>query len=418
MFLSKIEFKPNNLILLVFCCCFMLNSSAQVPKKTQSIDINSSYKPVLKNAVKINFAGSQLPADTSTPKLVYKIPSQNLFYAYSPISLKPLALDQDTNLYLGNRKFLKIGYGNFSTPYISGGISIGDGKKSLLNLTANYISSKGNIVNQDYSQVNVKAAGSYFFDKSELYGGLELSANTYYLYGYDHKVLTFKKGSIQQQFQNFIIRAGFKNTRPNMLGINYNPNVELSLFTSKDKVNETDVVITLPFDKNITENFSAKVVLKADLTDYSTRNLILTNIKFSNNIVQITPSVNYHNEIIKINAGITPAWNNNKYELMPDIFAEVQVKDKSFALQAGWIGRLVKNSYKNLTQINPYLSPVFSQINTKETEYYGGLKASVAKHFNLSAKAGLVQYKNLPFFINDTATDNKSFKISNEASAN
>ena len=418
MFLNKIKGKSNKLILLVFCCSFMLNTYAQEPKKTQSIDINSSYKPVLKNAVKINFAGSQLPADTAVPKLVYKIPSQNLFYAYSPITLKPLALDQDTNLYLGNRKFLKIGYGNFSTPYISGGISIGDGKKSLLNLTGNYISSKGNIVNQDYSQVNVKAAGSYFLAQSELYGGLEVDASTYHLYGYDHKIFNYKKDSIQQQFQNFKISLGFKNTKPNNLGINYNPNVELNLFTNKNKVNETDAIITLPVDKNITENFTAKVVLIADLTDYSTRNLNPNNIKFSNNIVQITPSVNYHNDIIKINAGITTAWNNKKYELMPDIIAEVQVKDKSFAVQAGWVGRLVKNSFKNLTQINSYLAPVFSQLNTKETEYYGGLKASVAKHFNLSAKVGLVQYKNLPFFINDTATDNKSFKISNEASVN
>ena len=418
MFLNKISGRLNRILLVVFCSCFMLRSYAQEPKKTQSIDINSSYKPVLKNAVKINFAGSQLPADTTLPRLVYKIPSQNLFYAYSPISLKPLALEQDTNLYLGNRKFLKVGYGNFSTPYIKGGISIGDGKKSLLNVTGNYISSKGNIVNQDYSQVNVKAAGSYFFDKSELYGGLEVNATTYHLYGYDHKILSFKKDSIQQQFQNIALRAGFKNTQTNALGINYNPNVELNLFTSKDKVNETDAIITLPFDKNITENFTAKVVFKADLTDYSTRNLNPNNIKFSNNIVQITPSVNYHNDIIKINAGITPAWNNKKYELMPDIFAELQVKDKIFVLQAGWVGRLVKNSYKNLTEINPYLAPVFSQLNTKETEYYGGLKTSVAKHSNLSAKAGLVQYKNLPFFINDTATDNKSFKISNEASVN
>lgn len=418
MFLNSIKSKFLRLILLFVCCNFVLKTYAQEPKKTQSIDINSSYKPVLKNAVKINFAGSQLPADTTAPKLVYKIPSQNLFYAYSPISLKPLALDQDTNLYLGNRKFLKVGYGNFSTPYISGGISIGNGKKSLLNVTGNYISSKGNIVNQDYSQLNVKAAGSYFFEKSELYGGLELNANTYHLYGYDHKVFNFKKDSIQQQFQNVAIRAGFKNTQPNNLGINYNPNVELSLFTGKDKVNETDALIILPFDKNITENFTAKVVLKADLTDYATRNVIPNNIKFSNNIVQITPSLNYHDAIFKINAGVTPAWNNKKYELMPDIFAEVQVKDKSFALQAGWVGRLIKNSYKNLTQINPYLAPVFSQLNTKETEYYGGLKASVAKHFNLSAKAGLVKYKNLPFFINDTATDNKSFKISNETSVN
>ena len=292
MFLNKIKGNPKKIILFVFCSCSILYSYAQLPKKTQSIDINSSYKPVLKNAVKINFTGSQLPADTSTPKLVYKIPSQNLFYSYSPISLKPLALNQDTNLYLGNRKFLKIGYGNFSTPYLSGGISIGDGKKSLLNLTGNYISSKGNIVNQDYSQLSVKAAGSYFFDKSELYGGLEVNVNTYHLYGYDHKILNFMKDSIQQQFQNFTIRAGYKNIKSNSLGINYNPNVELSLFTNKDKVNETDAIITLPFDKNITENFSAKVLLKADLTDYSTRNLGSNNAKFSNNIVQITPSLN------------------------------------------------------------------------------------------------------------------------------
>ena len=418
MFLNSIKRKFYRAGLLFFCCSFALTTYAQEPKKTQSIDINSSYKPVLRNAVKINFAGSQLPADTTAPKLQYKIPSQHLFYAYSPISLKPLALDQDTNLYLGNRKFLKVGYGNFSTPYINAGISIGDGKKSLLNLTGNYISSKGTIVNQDYTQLNVKAAGSYFFEKNELYGGLELNAHTYHLYGYDHKILSFAKDSIQQQFQNVTLKVGFKNTQPNELGINYNPNVELSLFTNKDKVNETDAVITLPFDKNITENFTAKVVLKADLTDYATRNIVPNNIKFSNNIVQITPSLNYHDDIFKINAGITPAWNNKQYELMPDIFAEVQVKDKSFALQAGWVGRLIKNSYKNLTAMNPYLDPVFSQLNTKETEYYGGIKASVAKHFNFSAKAGLVRYKNLPFFINDTASDNKSFKISNETSVN
>ncbi len=418
MFLIKIKSKVSRLILVIFCFASVQSAYAQEPKKTQSIDINSSYKPVLKNAVKINFTGSQLSADTSTPKLVYKIPSQNLFYAYSPISLKPLALEQDTNLYLGNRRFLKVGYGNFATPYISAGVSIGDGKKSLLNLTGNYIGSKGNIVNQDYYQFNVKAAGSYFFEKNELYGGLEVNANTYHLYGYDHKVLSFNKDSIRQRFQNVTMRGGFKNTQPNSLGINYNANVELNLFSSKDKVNETDAIITLPFDKNITENLTAKVVLKADLTDYATRNTVPNNVKISNNILQITPSLNYHDNLFKINAGITQAWNNKNYELMPDIYAEVQVPNKSFALQAGWVGRLVKNSYKNLTQINPYLSPVFEQLNTKETEYYGGLKASVAKHFNVSAKAGLVRYKNLPFFINDTATDNKSFKISNETSVN
>jgi hypothetical protein len=104
--------------------------------------------------------------------------------------------------------------------------------------------------------------------------------------------------------------------------------------------------------------------------------------------------------------------------LLPDIYAEVPIKDKVFSIQAGWIGRLVKNSYRNLTVLNPYLSPVLSQLNTKETEYYGGIKTSLAKHFNFSAKAGLVQYKNLPLFINDTLANEKSFLVSNETSLN
>ena len=406
------------IFIIVFSIGFV-HACAQEPKKNQSIDINSSYKPVLRNAVKINFAGSQLAADTSRPLLNYKIPSQNLFYSYSPISLKPLALDQDTNLYLGNRKFLKIGYGNFSTPYLSAGISLGDGKKSLLNITGNYISSKGNIVNQDYSQLNVKAAGSYFLPKNELYGGLEVNVDNYYLYGYDHKVLNFKRDSIKQEFQNITLRLGYKNTVLNDVGINYNPNVALNIFTNKNKVNETNAIINLPFDKNINENFTAKVEMKADITAYATRNITPFNTKISNNIIQITPAVDYHDEVLKIHAGITPAWNNKVYELMPDIYAEAQVKNKTFAVQAGWVGRLVKNSFRNLTNTNPYLSPVFVQLNTKETEYYGGVKASIAKHFNFSAKAGLVRYKNLPFFINDTTTtDNKSFKISNETAVN
>jgi hypothetical protein len=409
----------NKILMIIGCTLFSFAATAQQPEKNQSIDINSAYKPVLRNAVKINLAGSQLPVDTSRPNLNYKIPSQNLFYAYSPISLKPLALEQDSNLYLGNRNFVKLGFGNFTTPFVNAGISFGDGKKSLLNLTADYIQSKGTaIANQDYAQLNTKAAGSYFMPKSEVYGSVDLNLHTYYLYGYDHSMVAFKKDSIQQQFQNITLRAGYKNTQATASGISYNPNIELNLFTSKNKVAETNAIVNIPFEKVINDNFSAKLALQADFTNYTTKYTTSTNYTFSNTIVQINPAVNYHSDLFKIHGGIIAAWNNKQYELLPDIYAEVPVKDKVFSIQAGWIGRFVKNSYRNLTVINPYLSPVLSQLNTKETEYYGGIKTSLAKHFNFSAKAGLVQYKNLPLFINDTLANEKSFLVSNETSLN
>jgi hypothetical protein len=387
------------------------------PGKKQTIDINSSYKPVLRNAVKINFNGAQLPADSSKPVLNYKIPSQNLFYSYSPITLKPLALEQDTNLYLGNRKYLKLGFGNFSTPYVRGGISFGDGKVSLFNVMADYIQSKGNIVNQDYSLLNAKTIGSYFLPRSEVYGGLEMNLHTYYLYGYDHVLLNPKRDSIRQQFQNVTMRLGFKNTKPTQSGINYNPNIELNLFGNKDKASEVNAIINLPFSKVINDNFTAKIDLNADFSNYSTKNITPSNVKVSNTIVQINPAVNYSSDLFSLHGGITAGWNNTKYELLPDIYAEIPLKRQIFSLQVGWIGRLVKNSFRNLTAVNPYLSPVLVQLNTKETEYFGGIKASIAKHFNFSAKAGLVHYNNLPVFLNDTLKGEKSFLINNEQSA-
>ena len=47
-----------------------------------------------------------------------------------------------------------------------------------------------------------------------------------------------------------------------------------------------------------------------------------------------------------------------------------------------------------------------------------GIKASLGHHFNFNAKAGLLKYDNLPFFINDTATDGKAFVLAYEPTVN
>ena len=115
---------------------------------------------------------------------------------------------------------------------------------------------------------------------------------------------------------------------------------------------------------------------------------------------------------------LPPVWNNGDFEWLPDIYAEVQLQEKVFSLQGGWVGRYIQNTYRNLSALNPYILPITSYNNTKEVEYYGGIKASLGKHFNFNAKAGLVRYTDLPLFINDTATDMKGFVVSNERNIN
>ena len=408
--------KYKLLVFLIANCLLPIVTFAQIDTaKKQTIDITSSYKPVLRNAVKINFSASHLNADTIKPKMNYTVPSQNLFYAYQPISLRPLALQQDTNLYLGIRNYIKVGYGNYSTPYVNAGFSFGDGKKMVVNLYANYISSKGKIANQDYTQLQIKANAIFFTPKNEEYVGAQLSQNNNYLYGYNHSLYTFKKDSVRQQFQDLVLTGGVRNTTSGEYGISYNPNITVINFTNKNKVNESTVIANAPITKTFGDAFMLKIDAKADITSYTTKNLA-SNIKFSNNVFQIAPSIAISSPRFSINAGIVPTWNNGVFVWLPNVFAEAQVKEKTFLIQAGWIGRYTKNTYRNLTALNPFLTTIPFQKNTKEIEYYGGIKATVGKHFSFNLKGGIVSFNDMPLFINDTATDNKAFNISNEKS--
>ena len=408
--------KYKLLVFLIANCLLPIVTFAQIDTaKKQTIDITSSYKPVLRNAVKINFSASHLNADTTKPEMNYTVPSQNLFYAYQPISLRPLALQQDTNLYLGIRNYIKVGYGNYSTPYVNAGFSFGDGKKMLVNLYANYISSKGKIANQDYTQLQIKANSIFFTPKNEVYVGAQLSQNNNYLYGYNHSLYTFKKDSVRQQFQDLVLTGGVRNTTSGEYGISYNPNITVINFTNKNKVNESTVIANAPITKTFGDAFMLKIDAKADITSYTTKNLA-SNIKFSNNVFQIAPSIAISSPRFSINAGIVPTWNNGVFVWLPNVFAEAQVKEKTFLIQAGWIGRYTKNTYRNLTALNPFLTTIPFQKNTNEIEYYGGIKATVGKHFSFNLKGGIVSFNDMPLFINDTATDNKAFNISNEKS--
>lgn len=407
-------------LLLIANCLLPIAASAQKDtlKKTSTVDINSAYKPVLRNAVKINFSATHLNADTTAPGLTYSIPAQNLFYAYQPIPLSALALQQDTNLYLGLRNYVKAGYGNLATPYVSAGFSFGDGKNFLANVYADYISSKGKLLYQDYSRLNLKAAGSLFLPTNEVYAGVQVKMHENFLYGFDTGLYKYSKKDVRQQFQDFSGTIGIRNTKTGEFGINYNPSLQVSSFTNVNKLTETSFILTAPVEKKFGEIFAFKLDVKADITSYATKNLLPANVKFNNNVFQVSPSVVFSTPRASINAGITPTWDNGKFIWLPNVYAEAFIAENTFAFQAGWVGRLTKNTYRNLSEVNPYLKTFTAQMNTKEIEYYGGIKGTLGKHFNFNAKAGYITYNNLPLLINDTATDGKAFIISNETRIN
>jgi hypothetical protein len=387
--------------------------------KQQTITITSAYKPVLRTAAKTNFSGSNLTADTSKNLLPYNIPVQNLFYSYQPITLKPLALQHDTLVQMGMRYFAKVGFGNYSTPYINAGASFGDGVTSILNVYGNYISSKGKIKNQDYSNFSIKGTGSYFLPNNELYASAELNRRQYSLYGYDHAIYEFKKDDVRHRFQEIELVTGFRNTSKNNFNFDYNPNIKINLFAGKDSLSETSLQLNLPAAKKISDLFSIKFNGIIDLTHYKTKNGA-PDTSFNNNIIQLNPAIFYRTDLFKINGGVNSIMNNGKWIFLPNVFGEMALGQQKFIIQAGWIGKINKNTYRNLSYINPYIKTLDAQKNTLETEIYGGIKSSIGKHILFTAKAGFIKYRDYQFILNDTASasDGKSFVLSTEPKLN
>ena len=404
-------------LLLVACCLFASNAIAQRDTtKRQTIDITSSYKPVLRNAVKINLSASPLVADTSRPRLAYDIPAQNLFFAYQPISLKPLALMQDTALQLGVRNYVKAGFGNFTTPYVAAAVSFGDGKKSLVNLYGNYISSKGKITNQNFSELHLKGTGSVFSAKTETYGCVGVDATQYYQYGYDHTLHSFSKDSVSRKYQDFTIAAGLRNIAVNDMHINYNPNIEAHIFSRENKVNESSLIIEAPVEKKFGESIAFKVAAKADITNLTDKTTAVSK-SISNNLFQVAPELVYYSDKFTFHGGATPSWDNGKLSVLPNVYGEAQLQYNVLMVQGGWVGRYIKNSFRSLSMINPFMADPTFLMSTKEVQLYGGVKATIGKHFSFNAKAAFLTLHNTPLFVNDF-NDGKSFLIRNESKMN
>lgn len=379
--------------------------------KPTTVVVTSAFKPTLKPAAKINFSAASPLADSSRPNLFYTIPSQNLFFAYQPTPLQPLALSPDTAFTWQNHNYVKAGYGNFTTPYVRLGLSFGDGQKSLVNVHAKHVSSKGQLPFQQFSRTNLEGLGVFASknNKSEWNAKAHVDLSNQYLYGFADSMKYTNKDSLKQNFSSFGARIGLRNKVADA-PIDYNPSVGMEFFNDNRSGNESTLSFALPVTKNFGRVFGLSVGLFGDITSLKT-----PKATYDNNLFYLTPAFQFKTPNFKLNAGFTPSWDNSVFNLLPNFRAEMKVKDQPFSIQAGWIGYYHRNTYQNLAAYNPFIAqPDFSN-NTRIKEQYAGLKGSAGNHFTYNAKVSILNYNNVALFVNDTL-DGKTFNVLMEQS--
>ena len=341
---------------------------AQDTTKRKTIDITSSFKPVLREAVKINFNAAPPVADTSKPRLTYTIPAQFLFLTYQPGEMKPVAFQGDTLKPWENYNYIKIGVGNIHLPFIQTGFTFGDEKTTQFNIFPNHLSSKGSLPSQKNSLTDVRIMGTVKTASNlEWNGSLGFKNDAYYLYGYRPDTLKFNESDIKQFFQTFEGRLSLRNTEPTEFGLTYHPNVRVAVFTDnhRSKASEANTVLNLPLEKAIGNNLGFNLAFTADLTNYRA---VAPFPNQNNNVFFVTPAFMVKTTNLNLQASVVPSWDNSKFYLLPNFMADISTSDQRFGIQLGWIGYYDKGSYQRYESINPWLAQPSFLLNTRVEE--------------------------------------------------
>lgn len=383
---------------------------AQDTTKRKTIDITSSFKPVLREAVKINFNAAPPAADTSHPHLSYNIPNQYMFLSYQPGELKAVALQRDTLAPWENSNYIKLGFGSVVLPVANLGFSFGDGKQTFVNVFANQLSSHSNIEFQKSSLTDVRVDGTFKTENNlEWNGSVGFKNDEYYLYGFPDTV-KYTADQLRQTFQTFSGALSLRNNVPTEYGLLYHPNLRFSVFSDNHNPQGTEVnsVLNLPLEKTIGKNFAFDLGLTADLTHY---NLPGKSSPQNNNLYYVTPALQVKTTNLLLQASVIPSWDNQVFHLLPNFVADISTSDQRFTLMLGWIGYYDKGSYQRFESINPWLAQPDSLENSQVQEGYLGIKGSLDKHFSYSVKAGVQLYNSMPLFVNDSLNGGKDFQI-------
>lgn len=390
-------------------------ADAQDTARKKTIDITSTFKPVLREAAKINFNATPPAADGRRAVQPYQVPAQNLSFAYQPMAIQPVSLQQDSLLPWLNSNYIKVGVGSVTIPYIQTGFSFGDGKSSFYNVFANHYSSKGSLPFQKNSQTDVTASAIYKTTGNlEWSGQLGFKSQEYFLYGYTPATLAFNKDQLRQRFQTFGGKLGLRNLELTEFGLLYDPSLKISVFTGKNDIHEAteaNAVLNVPVQKTINDRFAVKLALTADLTNYRPANLPT----LQNNLYSVSPTVLFNNDNLALSVGVRPVWQPKSFKILPEVMADISTNNKHFTIQLGWVGQYDKGSYERLASINPWLALPDTLMNTRVQEAYAGFKGSASDHFTYSAKIGYVTYHDMPLFVNDDL-DGKTFETIYSAS--
>lgn len=410
--------------LLTFSLLGAFNALAQ--KDTISlrkeVEVTKAYQPTILDAVKINDIPQIKAEQIEAPTFDYSIFSKPVFSTFEPTPVAAAKMVGDTKPPMG-MGLLKLGLGNYNTPYGELFFNAQPDKNSNFGIHLKHLSSSGkiNLLNEDIvdapeSENSGEIFAKKFFRRSTLSGslGFDRKAFTYYGYAGDRLSDALKEEMIpyfedKQYFSKGTAVVRLKSGILSASDLNYDFGVKYHYLVSKTGQTEHETVLSGDVNKKIDD---LQGFLSASLIIYKADSIMNrfngTYGKKRQTILNANPSILLSSDAASLQIGLNTTLaldmdTNASLYIWPKVKAEWSPVPQVLTLFAGLDGRLQHNTYSAIAAENPYVDPYHDVANTNYKYIVsGGFKGKLSSKTNYVAGASYSVVENQHFYITES----------------
>lgn len=382
---------------------------------SQEVSVTDVYNPSLNEA----FRRYEMPEIRDTvlfrPEIKYDLRPRQIETSFDvePISMARL---KDSKLVKLQKGYLKGGIGTNLTPYGEFYYNNLRSRTESYGVHARHLSSGGKIKDYGYpgfSDTEIEIHGKKLMRKHSISGNLSNSFNKIHHYGFLEADTLIDKGLIRQRFNRFEVQGElasyFKDSAK------FNHNVQVGYYNYSDLYNaaENNLKIYTLLNRKIGKH-TAEGTLGFDFNNYSADSatvlgnptVIFNPATTNNTIAWFNPRIKTFGDNWQARVGfniMADMGAANRIHFYPDAEFKLDLFNSVFIPYVGATGGLERNSFRTLSETNPFvLSNLTLQNTNRKWELYGGIRGSLSSSMSFNVRAAHYRLEGLPLYVNDT----------------
>lgn len=387
----------KKLNLMMCLVCMSGYGFAQSDKSLDGGQVNvvQDYKPTLSDAIKININPTIVDSTPPTPEIKYSNINKGFSPEFKVDPIKPAKMKGEPLQKLDNN-YARAGFGNYNTSLIEAHVGSGRSKKMNYAFSGKHFSSAGTIDKHGYAgfaQNMLHAGASFFIPDHVLNVKGQYHNSSIHYYGYDRDTNdvrpVFSKSENRQVYDLIDFNASLLQNTKNDEALYHEFNVGFYNYHDKLKNQENSFNMVAAIGKPIgKEIYGGRIFFNYygnQSSPDSSQGAILTFNPF------VKTSGNKWHARLGINVAVET--DEGKTHFLPDISGKYNIVEGILSVYADIKGYTYRNSYRKLSEENPFILPYINfRSTTVKIDASGGLRGNIDQHlyFNLNASYKII----------------------------